>query len=205
MGLHGIGFAPKSPIASLMAFIDAGYLRAEFDRIAPNQKIDFVALKQKIAENFNANCNGKYDGDLVRVYYYDAIVDSSHPKYNEQNDYLSTIKKINGYQIRLGKLTPTGKNGTGSLKQKGVDVLLATDMITKAYTNQYEFAILIAGDSDFLEVVNAVKDSGKRVFGMYFKEHIADDLYDALDTRIELNNFYNAFKIIVVPQPTDDE
>lgn len=205
MGLHGIALQQKSPITNLMAFIDGGYLRAEFEKIAPGKKIDFQLLKNRIVENFNGNCNGKYDGDLVRVYYYDAIVDSTHPKFDEQNEYLATIKKINGYQIRLGKLTPTGKNGSGSLKQKGVDVLLATDMITKAYTDQYEFAILIAGDSDFLEVVNAVKDSGKRVVGMYFKEHIADDLYDALDTRIELNNFYNSFRIITVSQSIDEE
>ena len=71
-------------------------------------------------------------------------------------------------------------------------------MISKAYSNQYEFAILLAGDSDFLEVVNAVKDSGKRVFGMYFRGHIADDLFDAFDARIEIENFVNNLKTLTV-------
>jgi len=70
-------------------------------------------------------------------------------------------------------------------------------MLTKA-VSQYDFAILLAGDSDLLEVVNAVKDSGRRVFGMYFKEHIADDLYDAFDARIEINNFVNELKTLTV-------
>jgi len=146
----------------------------------------------------HANCNGKYAGDLVRIYYYDAIVDRLDPKYDEQNDYFNRIKSINGYQVRLGKVVPTGKDGTGPVKQKGVDVLLAVDMITKAHSEQYAFAILLAGDSDFLEVVNAVKDSGKRVFGMYFRRHIADDLYDAFDTRIEIENFVNDLKTLTV-------
>jgi len=84
------------------------------------------------------------------------------------------------------------------LKQKGVDVLLAVDMINKAYTEQYDFGVLIAGDSDFVDVVNAVKDSGKRVFGMYFRGHIAEDLYDALDARIEIDNFINDLKTLTV-------
>jgi acetyl-CoA carboxylase carboxyltransferase component len=62
------------PLARIMAFVDGGYLRSEclkrFD-----ENINFQALKQRIVEYFNGNSNGKYDGDLVRVYYYDAIVD----------------------------------------------------------------------------------------------------------------------------------
>ncbi|MCH7560164.1 MAG: NYN domain-containing protein [Thaumarchaeota archaeon] len=187
----------KPPLARLMAFVDGGYLREEctnrFD-----EEINYQKLKERILSYFNANCNGKYIGDLVRIYYYDAIVDRLNPKYDKQNDYFNRIKGNNGYQVRLGKVVPTGKDGSGQVKQKGVDVLLAVDMITKAYSNQYEFAILIAGDSDFLEVVNAVKDSGKRVFGMYFRDHIADDLFDAFDARIEIENFVNELKTLTV-------
>ena len=196
MGIQGFS-STKPPLAKLMAFVDGGYLREEcvnrFD-----EEINYQKLKERILAYFNANCNGKYDGDLVRIYYYDAIVDRLNPKYDEQNDYFNRIKTFNGYQVRLGKLIPTGKDGTGQLKQKGVDVLLAVDMITKAHSEQYDFAILLAGDSDFLEVVNAVKDSGKRVFGMYFRRHIADDLYDAFDARIEIENFVNDLKTLTV-------
>ena len=194
MLIYGRGSHP--PTTRLMAFIDGGYLRRECEKIF-DEMINFQILKERIIAYFNGNCNGKYTGDLVRLYYYDAIVDRLHPKFEEQNDYFNRIKSINGYQIRLGKLVPTGKDGNGQMKQKGVDVLLATDMITKA-VSQYDFAILLAGDSDLLEVVNAVKDSGRRVFGMYFREHIADDLYDAFDARIEINNFVNELKTLTV-------
>jgi len=187
----------KPPLAKIMAFIDGGYLREECANRFDGE-INYQKLKERILSYFNANCNGLYAGDLVRIYYYDAIVDRLHPKYDEQNDYFNRIKGINGYQVRLGKVTPTGKDGTGPVKQKGVDVLLAVDMLTKAHNEQYEYAILLAADSDFLEVVNAVKDSGKRVFGMYFRKTIAEDLYDAFDARIEIENFVNDLKTLTV-------
>ncbi len=191
------GNIKQIPLARVMAFVDGGYLREQcanrFD-----EEINYQMLKDRIISYFNANVNGKYNGDLVRVYYYDAVVDHENPKFKEQTDYFNKIKATNGYQIELGRLVPTGKDGNGPMKQKGVDVLLAVDMINKAYTEQYDFAVLIAGDSDFYEVVNAVKDSGKRVFGMYFREHIAEDLYDALDARIEIDNFVNELKTLTV-------
>lgn len=198
MPIMGSFTSSKSPIAKVMAFIDGGYLRSQFKLKHGTEEIDFNKLKSRLIDNFNANCGGKYDGDLVRVYYYDAIVDHDHSNHSEQKQYFSKIGIINGYQVRLGRLTSTGKNGEGPLKQKGVDVHLAVDMITKAYHEQYDFAILLAGDDDFLDVINAVKDSGKRVFGMYFKAHISNNLYDALDARIEIDNFDNDFKIIKV-------
>ncbi len=98
------GFSSKPPLAKLMAFVDGGYLREEcanrFD-----EEINYQKLKERILAYFNANCNGKYAGDLVRIYYYDAIVDRLNSKYDEQNDYFNRIKGINGYQVRLGKFS----------------------------------------------------------------------------------------------------
>src|SRR3972149_6776389 len=177
----------RTPFSRVMAFVDGGYLREQCSKKF-NEEINFQELKGHIIGQFNSNTNGNYKGDLIRIYYYDAIVDHENPKFKEQTDYFNRIIAINGYEVRLGDLVPTGKDGKGSLKQKGVDVLLAVDMLSKAYSEQYDFAIIIAGDSDFFEVVNAVKDSGKRVFGMYFRNHIAENLYDVLDARIEMDN-----------------
>ena len=74
------------------------------------------------------------------------------------------------------------------LKQKGVDVRLATDMITKAYQDHYDFAILFAGDDDFSDVVNAVKDAGKRVIGIYLKEHVSLNFKNSIDIRFEITD-----------------
>ena len=69
-------------------------------------------------------------------------------------------------------------------------------MVTNAYLQHYDFALLLAGDNDFLDVVKAVQDTGKRVFGFYFRENKSKELVDILDTRIELENFVNDLKIL---------
>lgn len=54
-------------------------------------------------------------------------------------------------------------------KEKGVDVHLATDMVSMA--NIYDTAILISGDQDFLPAVQAVKNMGKNVTVAVFGEN----------------------------------
>ena len=65
---------------------------------------------------------------------------------------------------------------TGFYRQKGVDVLLAIDMLSMAFQNHYEIAIFLGGDDDFVDLINAVKNSaGKRVFGFYYPHRISRD------------------------------
>lgn len=188
------GFSEQKPIARLMAFIDGGYLRENFTKKV-NSDIDYGKLENILTDTFNANCRGMYRGDLIRTYYYDAEVDVSHPKYTEQNDYHNQIKS-HGIQVVLARLKPTGNNGMGNLKQKGVDVRLAVDMITKANQNHYDYAILLAGDDDFLDVVKAVKDdTGKRVMGLFFDDAISHDLKDEYDIPYSIINFMNSLKV----------
>ena len=194
MPITGGFSSSKPPLARLMAFIDGGYLREQCLNKIKTDEINYEQLKITLELEFNANCGGKYSGDLIRIFYYDAIVDHSEPEFIQQNEKFSKIKNYNGYEVRLGRLVKTGGNKNEKFKQKGVDVKLAVDMISKAYQDQYDFALLIAGDNDFLDVVESVKDSGKRVFGLYFREHIAKDLYDSLDAKMAIDNFVNELK-----------
>lgn len=186
-----VGSSP--PLTRLMAFIDGGYLRENFKRETGLDIINYNSLHDQLTQNFNANCRGLYRGDLIRVNYYDAIVDYADSKYKEQDEYFSKIRNIDSYEVRLGRLNPAGEQKS-QLKQKGVDVHLAVEMITKAYLDHYDFALLLAGDDDFLDVVGAVKDTGKRVFGFYFLNHISKKLSEAFDAKIPMNNFVNMLK-----------
>lgn len=47
--------------------------------------------------------------------------------------------------------------------QKGVDVQLAVDMVSHAYTNSYDVAVLCSGDIDLLESIKLTKNLGKKV------------------------------------------
>ncbi len=62
-----------------------------------------------------------------------------------------------------------------------MDVALVTDMLSLAYKNAYEVAILVSGDNDFLQAVDEVKHSGKRVEIAAFDSSIGKELRDMAD------------------------
>lgn len=51
----------------------------------------------------------------------------------------------------------------GDRKSKGVDIALATDMLTRAFQNDFEVAILLAGDADYKPLVGRLKSLEKLV------------------------------------------
>ena len=60
------------------------------------------------------------------------------------------------------------KNDSEKKIQKGVDVYIACSMLKHAFENQYDTAVILSGDKDFLPVIEMVRDMGKRVEGSCF-------------------------------------
>ena len=60
------------------------------------------------------------------------------------------------------KTTPL-KQREAEIHQKGVDVLLAIDLVNLAHTGAYDIAIILSGDTDLIEAVKLVKNLGKTV------------------------------------------
>lgn len=177
------GFAGSSatPVyRRVMIFIDGGYLRKSITDIFHHDKIDFNRLVHDIRGNFS----GPGVAEVIRTFYYDANVDPKEDmkKHDEFAPYFENVRGCPFYEVKLARLVKDGKG----YKQKGVDVLLAIDMIKKAYEDQYDFAIIIAGDDDFVDVVQAVKDTGKRVIGFFFENSISKRLLDAFDHRVKI-------------------
>ena len=76
---------------------------------------------------------------LARIIFYDAALE-------ERISLLDAISKIDYVSIKLGRVRPSDSN---RFKQKGVDVLMAIDLISKAFRDQYDIAVIITGDDDF--------------------------------------------------------
>ncbi|MGC8692603.1 MAG: NYN domain-containing protein, partial [Thermoplasmata archaeon] len=81
-------------------------------------------------------------------------------------------------------------------KQKGVDILLATEMLTFAFRNNYDAAILCSGDQDFLPVLKEIKDLGKRIFVFGFESSVAFKLKNEADKFCKLDDYLNDFKLL---------
>ena len=177
----------------VMVFVDGGYLR----KLIVEQKrnitdIHYDTFIDKLIGEISKK-DWRIRGELVRVFYYDANVaaEEDPQKYKECDNEFEVLRKYDYFQIRLGRLI---KTGDGSFRQKGVDTLVAIDMITKAYDRQYDIAILLAGDDDFVDVVNAVKNKGLRVYGAFEASSASKRLQEAFDVRIPLESIAITFK-----------
>jgi uncharacterized LabA/DUF88 family protein len=81
---------------------------------------------------------------------------------------------------------PTVFKRTGSRGAKGVDISLATDMLSNAYRNNFEVAILASGDGDFLPVVEEVQRLGKALYLLSVGDKVSPGLILASDRNLDL-------------------
>jgi uncharacterized LabA/DUF88 family protein len=72
---------------------------------------------------------------------------------------------------------------------KGVDISLAVDMLSHAHRKNYDLAILIAGDADYVPLVTSVKAEGSRVCVWFFDERfgLSRDLRMSADHYAEIS------------------
>ncbi len=118
---------------------------------------------------------------LFRTYYYNVLQDPAQRAegYREQQDFLNALREMPYLEVRLGGT----KLAQGIPVEKGIDVMLATDLLHFAWNNLYDVAVLVSGDSDFAYALQAVKNMGKHVEVAYFESNISRDLLDVCDNR----------------------
>ncbi len=102
--------------------------------------------------------------ELVRIYYYNALVGQKEEpeRYKDQQKFLANLEALPYFELKMGRLVYSNWPGTPPY-EKGVDIMLATDMLTHAYNDNYDTAMLVAGDSDYVYALQAVKNAGKHV------------------------------------------
>jgi len=130
---------------------------------------------------------------LFRIYYYNILQDpAQYPdSYKEQLEFLDVLRKTPYLEVRLGST----KKAQGL--EKGIDVMIATDLLYFAWSGFYDVAILVSGDADFGYAIQAVKNMGKHVEVAYFETGTSKDLLDVADNRYLLDrNFFNEIWVI---------
>ena len=85
------------------------------------------------------------------------------------------------------------KKDKGSRNVKGVDITLTKDMLAHAYDDNYDVAVLLTGDGDFVPVIEEVKRMGKAVYVAFF-EHEAAGL--SKDLRLASDKFFRLTDVL---------
>ena len=80
------------------------------------------------------------------------------------------------------------EGGKPKFAVKGDDIYIATDIVSFAYEDRYDTAILVSGDSDFVPVVKRVQKLGKKVENAYFRVSISGYLKNVCDSSFRLDD-----------------
>ncbi|NOK78966.1 MAG: NYN domain-containing protein [Chloroflexi bacterium AL-N5] len=117
---------------------------------------------------------------LYRTYYYNAPLTSDYEDdlREGQQRFFESLRRIPFVTVRLGRLH---RRHDGSLVEKGIDVAIAVESLALAYEDAYDTAILVSGDSDYVELVEAIKRKGKHVECAMFKNQSAGVLLEYVD------------------------
>ena len=166
------------PSPRVAVFIDGSNLYHSLEENCKRFDVDFAAFATKL-------CRGR---PLFRTYYYNVgrDPDRNHQAYQDQQKFLTALYNTAYLDVRLG----TSKMRGDVAVEKGVDIMLATDLLRLAWENMYDVAVLVSGDGDFAYAVKAVKDMGKHVEVAAFPANLSQDLLQAADDRELLTSDY---------------
>lgn len=126
---------------------------------------------------------------LIRIYYYNAKVGFKEEpeRYRHQQAFFAGVNAIPYLELRLGRLVYANWPNVPPY-EKGTDVQLTADMLTHSFKNNYDVAILVAGDTDFVSALQAVKDNGKNVeVALFGKIGTSQQLRRVADRVISIN------------------
>ena len=152
-------------------FIDGSNLYHALKNNFKRQDLNFAEFASKL-------CGARR---LFRIYYYNVLQDPAQRPdgHREQQEFLDILRRTPYLELRLGSI----KVAQGVSVEKGIDVMLATDLLYFAWNDSYDEAVLVSGDADFAYAVQAVKNMGKHVEVAYFESGVSKDLLDAADNR----------------------
>jgi len=132
----------------------------------------------------------KFQAGAIRAFFYDSFDET--PRQGESAEdckvrlaplekFFSRARDLSGVHVRLG--TVAGKRR----RQKEVDILLATDMLTHGFNGSMRKAVLVSGDLDFRPIVETLVRNGVLVEVWYHRSSVARDLPGAADFGREIS------------------
>ncbi|GAA2718053.1 NYN domain-containing protein [Actinocorallia aurantiaca] len=138
--------------ARYAVFVDAGYLYAASGALLleAGSRREYRVFAEKLIKALTAHADAKINGELLRLYWFDAAP-RKQPTVEQR-----VIANLPLVKLRLGNLNAQGQ-------QKGVDAQLRADLEALARHRAITDAVLLAGDEDMLPAVEAAQRYGVRV------------------------------------------
>lgn len=136
-------------------------------------------------------------------YYTASLKQELDPRlFSEQQQFLDRLRRIEGMEVVICRRKKrTDADGEARYTIKGDDIHLSNDMLSGAYENKFDTALLYSGDGDFCPTLRMIKKLGKKVEVIYFPSRVSYELLQeatasyAMSKKIVKRHFYRE------PQP----
>lgn len=165
-----------------MVFVDGENLAIRYKNFLGKNKIkvpDHVKYVQDVyAWTQYANIHTHSLCTLVRSFYY-TCAKGDHDRIEALQDEL----------IECGISDPRVFKKNNNDRSKRVDITLATEMLSHAFNNNYDVAVLVAGDEDYVPLVQEIKRSGKQVALWFFEDGLSKHLKRECDIFLNIEFF----------------
>lgn len=126
----------------------------------------------------------KFGSSKVQVFYYTAYPAEGTRNYNldGKHKFYTFLKKGLGFVVRKKELKRIHvlSDAGDAIEEKGnMDVEMTIDAIHNM--QKYETAVLFSGDSDFLALVNYLRNDGKKVYIFSSRNNVSQELRTGAD------------------------
>jgi uncharacterized LabA/DUF88 family protein len=192
----------------VIVFVDGNHVYHRMENEYGTHALDIKQLAEKL-------CTITRQLIQIRYYYTPFKQHVNSAKYKEQQMYLETIKRIPNIELIPGKYIKkpiilskatmakishlVTRDELTTYVEKGVDVNIAVDMIHLSAENQYDDAILLSGDSDFVPAITQVRKNGKRVQTAAFRNH-NNSCYDLINASNSFLDLHHYIPSIIYPK-----
>lgn len=169
----------------VMIFVDGENLSIRFKSFIDSEKLEKLETHIGYEEDVYVwspflNLSNHSVCAIVRIFYYTSLKGDD----DKLTMVFDALKALGVTDPKVFKKKPNNKT-------KRVDITLATNMLSHAYNNNFDIAVLVAGDEDYIPLVQELKHCGKQI-SLWFLE---DGLSKAL--KRECDHFFDMKKIFL--------
>lgn len=178
----------------VMVFIDYQNFNINLKKYYENNKEDFKGINYlKLGKAINEII--PFDCEVIKTYLFaykpcDELMElESYKKYYKwltesmrKVPYLEVIEGRQDIHRIKGVKFDINDPNTYTTEEKETDINLATHMVAKGFQNAYDIAILVSGDTDYVNVIKTLHDLGKIIIIAHFPHQTIqkyEGMYDA--------------------------
>ncbi|MBI3314401.1 MAG: NYN domain-containing protein [Candidatus Omnitrophica bacterium] len=141
-------------------------------------KIDLKKLKKY----FEEKCT------LTAIYYYSAYFEDN----TRQQSFLEMLSR-KGFILRTKKIKKIIDDGGNVMLKGNCDTDIVVDAVSSL--ENYDTAVLMSGDSDFVSLANLLKGKNKKVVIISMRGHVAKELIQASDYYCPIDKFKEKWEL----------